>query len=53
MQLNEKGQSILEYIIITSLIGVFSLMTMKQFGEVLKTRIEHMKQKITQNITIQ
>jgi hypothetical protein len=52
MKNSQKGQSIMEYIIISSLIGIFSLVTMKQFGEVLKKRIEVMKQKITENISL-
>ena len=49
---NQVGQSIMEYVIISSLIGIFSLVAMKQFGEVIKKRVEVMKQQISQNIKI-
>ncbi len=49
---NQKGQSIMEYVIISSLIGIFSLVAMKQFGEVIKKRVEVMKQEISKNIKI-
>jgi hypothetical protein len=50
--LNQKGQGIMEYVILSSLIGIFCLITVKQFGEVIKKRIENMKQQITQTIEL-
>lgn len=50
--LNQKGQGIMEYIILSSLIGIFCLVTMKQFGGVLKERIEHMKEEIVKNVEL-
>ncbi|MBL7666227.1 MAG: hypothetical protein JNM93_13910 [Bacteriovoracaceae bacterium] len=48
----QKGQGIMEYIILSSLIGIFCLVVLKQFGGVLKKRIEHMKSEITRNISV-
>ncbi len=48
----KKGQSVLEYIILTSLIGIFCLVGIKQFGERLKTRIKQMNQQIEKHISI-
>jgi len=50
--MNQRGQGMMEYIILSSLIGIFCLVAMKQFGSVLKTRINHMKSQITKNITL-
>jgi hypothetical protein len=50
--MNNKGQGIMEYIILASLVGIFCLVAMKQFGGVLKSRINYMKKEITRNITI-
>lgn len=47
---NQKGQSVMEYIILSSLIGVFCLFTVKQFGEVLQTRLLRMKSDIVKAI---
>ncbi len=49
---NERGQGVMEYIIISSLIGIFCLVAVKQFGNVIQKRIEHMKQVIVKNISI-
>lgn len=50
--LNQKGQGVMEYVIISSLIGIFCLVAVKQFGGVLKTRINQMETKIVENINI-
>lgn len=49
---NQKGQGIMEYVIISSLIGICCLAVVKEFGGVIQNRIEGMKQKITQEITV-
>lgn len=49
---NQKGQGIMEYMILTSLIGVITLVTIKNFGSVVNERIEKMKQKIVKTIDI-
>ena len=47
---NQKGQSIMEYIIISSLIGVFCLMAVKQLGGVIQRRINMIKENIVKTI---
>jgi len=37
---NNKGQSVLEYIILTSLIGIFCLAGVKTFGEKVNDRLK-------------
>lgn len=49
---NEKGQSVLEYIILTSLIGIFCLVGIKNFGERLKKRIEYMDGQVSKHIRL-
>lgn len=46
----QEGQGVMEYIIISSLVGIFCLVAVKQFGSVLHKRISHMKQAIVKNI---
>lgn len=46
----QSGQGIMEYIILTSLIGIFCLVSVKQFGEVIQKRINSMKSAIVKNI---
>jgi len=53
LKLNQKGQGMLEYIILTGLIGIFCLATFKSMGKSLKTRIGHINKKITQELTIE
>ncbi len=47
---NNKGQGVMEYIIISSLVGIFCLVAVKQFGEVVQKRVQYMKQEIVKNI---
>jgi Tfp pilus assembly protein PilE len=47
---NQKGQGLMEYLIITSLVGIISLYAMKQFGEVIKKRIQKAKAEIVKVI---
>jgi hypothetical protein len=49
---NQKGQGLMEYIILSCLIGVFSLIAVKEFGGTIKKRVEFMKKSITKNINI-
>ena len=51
-QLKNKGQGVMEYLILTSLVGIFCLIAVKQFGEVIKTRINRMKTHISKNIKV-
>ena len=47
---NKKGQSLMEYLIITSLIGIFCLYTTKQLGQVIQKRINEVKKQIVKAI---
>lgn len=47
-----KGQGVLEYIILTSLIGIFCLIAVKQIGGSLNTRLKYIDKKITNDIKI-
>ncbi|MBD65816.1 MAG: hypothetical protein CME62_11455 [Halobacteriovoraceae bacterium] len=49
---NEKGQGVLEYIILTALIGIFCLATVKKFGKSLDTRMNQMDKKIKKELVI-
>lgn len=49
---NQKGQGIMEYIIISSLIGICCLVAVKQFGEVIQKRIDNMKSQIVSEISL-
>lgn len=46
----QSGQGIMEYIILTSLIGIFCLVSVKQFGSVVHKRINAMKESVVKNI---
>ena len=48
----KKGQSVLEYIILTSLIGIFCLVGIKSFGDRVNTRIKQINKKIANEIKI-
>ena len=49
---HHKGQGVMEYIILSSLIGIFCILAIKQFGGVLLKRIEAMQSKIVKTIEI-
>ncbi len=49
---NEKGQGIMEYVIISSLVGICCLVAVKQFGEVIQNRINNMKAQVTEGIQL-
>lgn len=49
---NQKGQGIMEYVIISSLIGICCLTVVNQFGGVIKERISEMKQRVTEEIKV-
>lgn len=49
---NEKGQGIMEYVIISSLVGICCLVAVRQFGEVVQKRIENMKGQISEEIKL-
>lgn len=43
---NEKGQGLMEYIIISALVGIFCLLAMGNYGKALKNQINYMKKQI-------
>jgi Flp pilus assembly pilin Flp len=43
---NEKGQGIMEYVIISSLIGICCLVAVKNFGDKVKDRIQVMQKQV-------
>lgn len=47
---NQKGQGIMEYVIISSLVGICCLVAMKQFGGAIQERIEDMKKQVTTHV---
>jgi hypothetical protein len=49
---NQKGQGIMEYVIISSLIGICCLVAVKQFGEVIQKRVENMRSQVTNEISL-
>ena len=49
---NEKGQGVMEYVIISSLVGICCLVAVRQFGEVVQKRIDNMKAQISDQITL-
>ena len=49
---NQKGQGVMEYVIISSLVGIFCLVAVKEFGGVVKTRVHAMKEEIVKNIEV-
>jgi len=50
--MDKNGQGVMEYIIISSLIGIFCLVAMREFGGVIHKRIEYMQKAIVENIKI-
>lgn len=49
---NQKGQGIMEYVIISSLVGICCLMAVKEFGTVVQKRIENMKSQIANEVSL-
>lgn len=49
---NEKGQGIMEYVIISSLVGICCLVAVRQFGDVIQKRIENMRSQVSQEIEL-
>ncbi len=47
---NEKGQGVMEYLILTSLIGIVCIVAVKDFGQVIRERIKDVQQEIVKNI---
>jgi hypothetical protein len=49
---NQRGQGVMEYVIISSLVGIFCLVAMKQFGQSVQKRVEKMKKEIVRTIPV-
>tara|TARA_Y100001936_G_scaffold252050_1_gene310236 strand:+ start:985 stop:1155 length:171 start_codon:yes stop_codon:yes gene_type:complete len=49
---NQKGQGMLEYVILTGLVGIFCLAAFKSMGKHIKTRVQNMNEKIVEEIKI-
>ncbi|WP_127714477.1 hypothetical protein [Halobacteriovorax sp. HLS] len=49
---NQQGQGVMEYVIISSLVGIFCLVAMKQFGQTIQTRVEKMKKEVVRTIPV-
>lgn len=49
---NQKGQGIMEYVIISSLVGICCLVAVKEFGDVIKKRVENMKGQVVDTIEV-
>lgn len=49
---NQAGQALMEYVIVSGLVGIMCLVAVKQFGEVINKRVKNMKEQITENIQL-
>lgn len=49
---NQRGQGVMEYIMLTGLIGIFCLVAIKQIGGSLKTRLNQINKKVVNEIVI-
>lgn len=49
---SQKGQGVMEYVIISSLVGIVCIGAVKGFGDVIKKRVETMKSEIVENVKI-
>jgi hypothetical protein len=50
---NQKGQGVMEYVIISSLVGIVCIVAVRGFGEVIRDRISSMQHSIVHNIDTQ
>lgn len=49
---SEQGQALMEYVIVSGLVGIMCLVAVKQFGGVIKQRVQDMKEQIVKNIEL-
>ncbi|MBC7537270.1 MAG: hypothetical protein H7281_00495 [Bacteriovorax sp.] len=47
---DQKGQGVMEYVIISSLVGIVCITAVKGFGDVIKKRIQDMEHSIVENL---
>ena len=52
LKLNHKGQGLMEYIILSTLIGIVCLLATKQLGSVIHKRIQYIRERIVDQIPI-
>lgn len=49
---NQHGQGVMEYIMLTALIGIFCLAAVKKIGKSMNTRLDQINKKVTKEIQI-
>lgn len=49
---SEAGQGLMEYMILTGLIGILCLLTVRNFGDTIKSKMEQATSKINKSISI-
>ena len=49
---NQKGQGIMEYVIISSLVGLCCLVAVREFGDVVKKRVDNLKSQVVSEIKL-
>ena len=49
---SQRGQALMEYVIVSGLVGIMCLVAVKQFGGVIKQRVNDMKAQIVENIEL-
>ena len=49
---NQKGQSVMEYVILSGLVGIFCLVAVKKVGKTLNTRLDQMNREIQNEVII-
>ena len=49
---SQQGQALMEYVIVSGLVGIMCLVAVKQFGSVIKQRVQDMKEQIVKNIDL-
>ncbi len=49
---SQQGQALMEYVIVSGLVGIMCLVAVKQFGGVIKQRVQNMKEQIVKNIDL-
>ena len=50
--LNQRGQGLMEYMILTGLICVLCMLTVRNFGETIKSKLQQATEKINKTIVI-